>query len=77
MSKELRKKIEKVIKPEDVMQLELQSFARNILKMKIDDQKIRKKCLYNILEDKKIQLLLKEGKLEDAKVYVNELITCI
>jgi precorrin-2 dehydrogenase/sirohydrochlorin ferrochelatase len=77
MSKELRKKIEKVIKPEDVMQLELQSFARNILKMKIDDQKIRKKCLYNILEDKKIQLLLKEGKLEDAKVYVNELITSI
>ena len=28
MSKELRKKIEKVIKPEDIMQLELQSFAR-------------------------------------------------
>jgi len=77
MSKELRKKIEKVIKPEDVMQLELQSFARNILKIKINDQKIRRKCLYNILEDKKIQLLLKEGKLEDAKVYVNELITSI
>ena len=77
MSKELRKKIEKVIKPEDVMQLELQSFARNILKHKIDDQKIRRKCLYNILDDKKIQLLLKEGKLEDAKVYVNEWITGI
>ena len=44
MSKELRKKIEKVIKTEDVMQLELQSFARNILKMEIDDQKIRRKC---------------------------------
>jgi len=77
MSKELRKKIEKVIKPEDVMQLELQSFARNILKIKINDQKIRRKCLYNILEDKQIQLLLKEGKLEDAKVYVNEWITSI
>jgi precorrin-2 dehydrogenase/sirohydrochlorin ferrochelatase len=77
MSKELRKKIEKVIKPEDVMQLELQSFARNILKIKINDQKIRRKCLYNILEYKQIQLLLKEGKLEDAKVYVNEWITSI
>jgi len=39
MSKELRKKIEKVIKAEDVMQLELQFFARNILKKKISDQK--------------------------------------
>lgn len=77
MSKELRKKIEKVIKPEDVLQLELQSFARNILKIKINDQKIRKKCLYTILEDKKIQLLLKKGKLEDAKVYVTEWITSI
>jgi precorrin-2 dehydrogenase / sirohydrochlorin ferrochelatase len=77
MSKELRKKIEKVIKPEDVMQLELQSFARNILKIKMDDQKIRRKCLYNILHDKKIQNLLKEGKLEEAKVYVNEWITNI
>ena len=77
MSKELRKKIEKVIKPEDVMQLELQSFARNILKTKIDDQKIRKKYLYNILDDKQIQILLKEGKLEDAKDYVNKWITNI
>ena len=77
MSKELRKKIEKVIKPEDIMQLELQSFARNILKIKIDDQKIRRKCLYTILEDKQIKLLLKEGKLEDAKVYVTEWITSI
>jgi precorrin-2 dehydrogenase/sirohydrochlorin ferrochelatase len=77
MSKELRKKIEKVIRPEDIMQLELQSFARNILKIKIDDQKIRRNWLYTILEDKKIQILLKEGKLEDAKVYVNEWITSI
>jgi precorrin-2 dehydrogenase/sirohydrochlorin ferrochelatase len=77
MSKELRKKIEKVIRPEDIMQLELQSFARNILKIKIDDQKIRRNWLYTILKDKKIQILLKEGKLEDAKVYVNEWITSI
>ena len=77
MSKELRKKIEKVIKPEDIMQLELQSFARDILKTKIDDQKIRRKYLYTISEDKKIQILLKEGRLEDAKVYVNEWISSI
>ena len=77
MSKVLRKKIEKVIKAEDIMQLELQSFARDILKTKIDDQKIRRKYLYTISQDKKIQKLLNEGKLEDAKVYVNEWITSI
>jgi len=77
MSKELRKKIEKVIKTEDVMQLELQYFARNILKKKLHDQKKRRKYLYTILEDEKIQLLLKEGKLEDAKSYVNEWIKSI
>ena len=45
--------------------------------MKIEDQKIRRKHLYTISQDKKIQKLLKEGKLEDAKVYVNEWITSI
>ncbi len=77
MSKELRKKIEKVIKVEDVMQLELQSFARNILKNKIDDQKKRRAYLYTILENQDIQKLLKDGKLEDAKDQVNEWITSL
>ena len=77
MSKELRKKIEKVIKTEDVMQLQLQFFARNILKKEVHNQKNRKKYLYTILNDEKIQRLLKEGKLEDAKVYVNQWIKTI
>jgi len=77
MSKELRKKIEKVIKTEDVMQLELQSFARNILKKKVDDQKKRRTYLYAILEDQQIQNLLKEGNLEDAKALVNEWINSL
>ena len=75
MSKELRKKIEKVIKAEDVMQLELQFFARNILKKKISDQKKRRDYLYRILENQHIQKLLKESKLEDAKELVNEWIS--
>jgi precorrin-2 dehydrogenase / sirohydrochlorin ferrochelatase len=77
MSKELRRKIEKVIKPEDIMQLELQSFARNILKTKIDDQKLRRKYLYTILEDKNVQMLLKQDRLDDAKSYVNDWIISI
>ncbi|MGB8232354.1 MAG: NAD(P)-dependent oxidoreductase, partial [Methanobacterium sp.] len=77
MSKELRKKIEKVIKTEDILQLELQSYARNILKEKVHDQKMRRKYLYTILEDEKIQFLLKKGELEDAKSYVNDWIKTI
>ncbi len=74
MSKELRKKIEKVISSEDILQLELQSFARKILKERLNDQKKRKTYLYTILEDQKIKKLLTDGKMEDAKTYVNELI---
>lgn len=72
MSKELRKRIEKVISAQDVMQLELQSFARNILKKKLENQKKRRDYLYTILDDQKIQNLLNEGKLEEAKSLVNE-----
>ncbi len=74
MSKELRKKIEKVIKLEDILQLELQSFAREILKKKVDQQVVRKNYLYSILEDEQIQKLLKEGRIDDAKIYVNTMI---
>ena len=77
ISKELRKKIEKVITVEDVMQLEIQSFARNILKEKVHDQKKRKEYLYTILEDNEIKYLLKNGKLEDAKACVDKYLSSI
>lgn len=74
MARELRKKIEKVITREDVLQLELQNYTRKQLKDKIKGQKTRKTYLYQILEDKKVALLLKDGKIEDAKSYVDQLI---
>ncbi len=72
MAKELRKKIQKVINEEDILQLELQNFTRNILKEKIDDQKKRRDYLYEILNDETIRTYLKKGNLEDAKKYVKE-----
>lgn len=75
MARQLRKKIEKVIKEEDVLQLELQNFTRQRLKEKVEGQKRRRTYLYQILEDDKVKKLLKEGKLEDAKLYVNQFIT--
>ncbi len=77
MSKELRKKIQKVIKPEDIYQLELQYYARNILKQNIDDQKTRREYLYKILEDLKIKELLNKGDLESAKKHAKLIIATI
>jgi precorrin-2 dehydrogenase/sirohydrochlorin ferrochelatase len=77
MSKELRKKIQKVIKPEDIYQLELQYYARNILKQNIDDQKTRREYLYKILEDLKIKELLNKGDLESAKKHAKLIIDTI
>ncbi|HMK54303.1 MAG TPA: bifunctional precorrin-2 dehydrogenase/sirohydrochlorin ferrochelatase [Methanobacteriaceae archaeon] len=74
MAKELRKKIQKIIKKEDVLQLELQHFARQLLKDSIDNQKIRRSYLYQILNDGKIKRLLTDGDLEKAKIKATELI---
>ena len=70
MARQLRKKIQRVIKEEDILQLELQNFTRNILKEKFDDQKKRRDYLYEILNDENVGELLKEGNLEGAKEYI-------
>jgi len=72
MARELRKKIQKIIREEDVLQLELQNFARNILKENIDDQKRRRDYLYEILNDENIKEYLKQGNMEEAKRYVKQ-----
>ncbi len=74
MARELRKKIEKVITSEDILQLDLQNYTRNLLKNKVENQVNRKKYLYQILNDPEIIELLKEGKLEEAKYYVANII---
>ena len=72
MAKELRKKIQKVITEEDILQLELQNFTRNILKENMNDQKKRRDYLYKILNDKNIKEYLRQGNLEDAKKYIKQ-----
>jgi precorrin-2 dehydrogenase / sirohydrochlorin ferrochelatase len=74
MAKELRKRIQAVVQEEDILQLELQHFTRQLLKEKIDNQKTRRDYLYQILNDKKIKQLLKQDELEYAKKYVSEFI---
>lgn len=72
MAKELRKRIQKVITAEDILQLELQNFTRNILKEKVMDQKKRRAYLYEILNDENIEKYIKEGDLESAKELIKQ-----
>jgi precorrin-2 dehydrogenase len=74
MARELRKKIQNTISREDILQIKLQDHGRKILKEEVKDQKIRKKYLYEILENEYISNLLKEEKLEEAKIYIEKLI---
>jgi precorrin-2 dehydrogenase / sirohydrochlorin ferrochelatase len=74
MAKELRKRIQAMIKEEDILKMELQHFTRQLLKEKIHGQKNRRDYLYQILNDKKINELLDKGELEEAQAYVTLLL---
>jgi precorrin-2 dehydrogenase/sirohydrochlorin ferrochelatase len=65
----LRKRIEKMITEEDLLQIRLQDYIRPFLKQHISEQRLRKVVLSEILEDRYIKKLLKKGKLEDAKSF--------
>lgn len=67
MAKTLRDRIERLITTEDLLRIELQNHMRTILKKQGGEQKNRKRILYGILEDKRVNELLKEGKPEKAE----------
>ena len=74
MARELRKKIQSIITEEDILEIKLQDYARKLLKEKIDDQKLRKEYLENILNNEEIKHYLKENKIDEAKGLAEELI---
>jgi len=74
MARELRKKIQKLITDEDLLQIKLQDYSRDILKEKFDNQKDRKEYLYKILKNNDIKDLLKMKKLEEAKKIAENII---
>jgi precorrin-2 dehydrogenase/sirohydrochlorin ferrochelatase len=59
--------LKRVIKKTDIENTKLQEFARNAAKSRIESVEDRKKFLYSLINDKYIQSLLKEDKIEDAK----------
>ena len=74
MARQLRKKIQSIITKEDILEIELQDYARSILKESIEDQKERRKYLYDIFEDEKINEFIKNNQIDEAKDYIDNLI---
>lgn len=74
MARQLRKKIQSIITEEDISEIELQDYARNKLKETVDDQKIRRKYLYQIFEDETINNLIKDNNIDEAKRHIDNLI---
>ena len=74
MARQLRKKIQSIITEEDILEIELQDYARTELKKIVEDQKERRKYLYEIFEDERINDLIKNGEIDEAKGYIDNLI---
>ncbi len=67
MAHVLRERIEKLVTPQDLLEIELQEKARTALKTKISDPSLRSKLLYEILNNVDIKRALSEGKLTEAE----------
>lgn len=74
MARVLRERIEHLIKPEDLLAIELQANVRCILKECVSDAKLRGKVLYEILNNDNIKRALLEGKLQEAQELAMKLI---
>ena len=74
MARQLRKKIQSIITEEDILEIEIQSYARSKLKEVLKDQKERRKCLYELFEDDGLNELIRDGKINEAKDYIDNLI---
>jgi precorrin-2 dehydrogenase/sirohydrochlorin ferrochelatase len=74
MARILRKRVEEIITKEDVLQVELQHYARNLVKSHIPDEKARRDVLYKIIQNSSIKQLLKEGNLKEAEALVKQIV---
>lgn len=74
MARVLRERIEKLVTPQDLLEIELQEKARAALKTKVSDPKERSKMLYEILNNVNIKEALAKGKLVEAEELALKLI---
>ncbi|MGZ5491292.1 MAG: precorrin-2 dehydrogenase/sirohydrochlorin ferrochelatase family protein, partial [Nitrososphaeraceae archaeon] len=78
MARKLRIKAERIlrrtIKQSDIENTKLQEFARMAARPKIKTVIERKRFLYSLINDKNIQNLINENKIDEAKVAAIELL---
>ena len=74
MSKVLKQRLLDQVTEIDSLNVELQSYARELAKKKISDSSVRRDTLYKILNNPVIQGLLESGKLEESKTAAESLI---
>ena len=74
MARQLRKKIQSIITEEDILEIELQDYARLELKKVLKNQKERRQVLYEIFEDEKIRGYVENRQMDDAKDYIDNLV---
>ena len=78
MARKIRIKVErilrKIIKKTDIENAKLQEFARQAARPHIKTVGERKEFLYSMIKDRRIQNLIKEDRIEDAKSATLELL---
>lgn len=67
MAHVLKERIEKLVTPQDLLEIELQANVRGVLKEQVSDSKARSKLLYEILNNVNIKEALCEGKFQEAQ----------
>lgn len=71
----IRRRLERMITKEDILQVELQSYTRKFAKKALLNQRARKAVLFRITNDNKIRKLLNRGKLNQAKIMAQKIVT--
>ncbi|MFQ6135508.1 MAG: bifunctional precorrin-2 dehydrogenase/sirohydrochlorin ferrochelatase [Nitrososphaerales archaeon] len=70
----IRRRVEKVITKKDVLQVELQKYARSLAKKYIPSPKERRKVLHSIIDNSEVARLLEGGKMDEARDLVKKII---
>jgi precorrin-2 dehydrogenase / sirohydrochlorin ferrochelatase len=68
MARVLRKRIEEMITVQDLLEIDLQDELRSMLKERVSDSNVRRKLLYEILNNEDIKEALVEGNFDMAQV---------
>ncbi len=74
MARLLGKKVEEVIREQDILMVRLQAYSRELARIHFHRQQSRKKVLYTIIEDPRIRRLLKHGSFQEAKTLAKRII---